>query len=289
VIGNPGEGQNTVFPPSYPDVTAPFPTPKPKRVYDAAEFTFERRVANNWFFSANYTLSRLYGNYAGLSNTDEVTTPTTGISSGTSQQQTGTTVRSGSNASAAWDVDEILWDSHGNLNPEGLLATDRPHQIKLYGAYTFPFGTQVGLFQYAASGTPITTYVIAQDGYTPFVNGRGDMGRTPFLMRTDLLLSHNVKLSSKQSVRIELNVINLFNQETATHIFNFLNKGAPGESSVISADAIDLSQVNLAKGYDYNALILASPNGASAYDPRYGMPDLFQPGRQGQLSLRYSF
>ena len=64
VIGNPGEGQNTITPASYP-ATANFATPKPKRQYDALEVTFERRFSKNWFASANYTLSRLYGNYSG--------------------------------------------------------------------------------------------------------------------------------------------------------------------------------------------------------------------------------
>jgi hypothetical protein len=218
-----------------------------------------------------------------------VTTPTTGVSSGTSQQQGGSTVRPGSNASVAWDVDEILWDSHGNLNPEGRLATDRPNVVKLYGAYTFPFGTQIGLSEFAGSGTPVSTQVIVNDGYAPFVNGRGDMGRTPMLTRTDLLVAHEIKVGGKERLRFELNVLNLFNQKTATHIFNFLNLGAPAGGSVRSADAIDLSQVNLAQGYNYNALILATSDGAKAYDPRYGQPDLFQPGTQGQFSVRFSF
>ena len=85
------------------------------------------------------------------------------------------------------------------------------------------------------------------------------MGRTPFLTRTDLLVSHELPIGGRKQMRIELNVINLFNQKTATHIFNFLNKGAPGGGSLISSDAIDLSHVNLAQGYDYNALILATP------------------------------
>ena len=54
------------------------PTPRPKRQYDALELGYNRRFADNWFFSANYTLSRLYGNYAGLASSDEITTPTTG-------------------------------------------------------------------------------------------------------------------------------------------------------------------------------------------------------------------
>ena len=41
-----------------------------------------RRFSKNWFGSANYTLSRLYGNYSGLADSDEILTPTTGVSVG---------------------------------------------------------------------------------------------------------------------------------------------------------------------------------------------------------------
>ena len=289
VIGNPGEGQNTLYPPSYP-ATAPFATPKPKRQYDALEVTWERRFGNNWFASANYTLSRLYGNYSGTANSDEISTPTTGVSSATAQQQGGSIARPGSNSHIGWDIDEILWDSHGNLDVRGRLATDRPHVVKLYGGYQFKFGTQVGAFFYGGSGTPITTEVIGQDfGYSPFVNGRGDMGRTPVLTRTDLLVAHELSLTQQKRVRLELNLQNLFNQKTATHIFNFLNKGAPGGGSFIAANAIDFSNVNLAAGYDYNALIRATQQGAFSYDPRYGMQDLFNPGIQGYFDVKFLF
>ena len=98
----------------------------------------QQRFANNWFFSANYTLSRLYGNYAGLASSDEISTPTTNNSSATAQQQAGSIARPGGNANREWDLDELLWDSHGNLDLEGRLATDRPHVVKLYGATTSP-------------------------------------------------------------------------------------------------------------------------------------------------------
>ena len=61
-------------------------------------------------------------------------------------QQLGSIARPGSNAHTGWDIDEMLWDSHGNLDPRGRLATDRPHVVKLYGAYQFNIGTQVGAF-----------------------------------------------------------------------------------------------------------------------------------------------
>jgi hypothetical protein len=112
------------------------------------------------------------------------------------------------------------------------------------------------------------------------------MGRTPALTRTDLLVSHEVSMIGNRRVRFELNVINLFNQKTATHIFNALNKG----SGLARADsAIDLSSTDLARGYDYRALILASPSGVNAFDPRYGWADLWQTGTQGQVSVKYLF
>ena len=43
----------------------------------------------------------------------------------------------------------------------------------------FPFGTQVGAFFYGGSGTPMTTYVNTVNQIAAFVEGRGDMGRTP--------------------------------------------------------------------------------------------------------------
>ena len=60
-IGNPGEGLSTIYPASYP-ATADFAMPKPKLQYDALEISLSRRFSKNWFASANYTLSRLYGN-----------------------------------------------------------------------------------------------------------------------------------------------------------------------------------------------------------------------------------
>ena len=287
-IGNPGEGLATIYPASYP-ATASFAMPRPKRQFDALELSVSRRFSNNWFASANYTLSRLYGNYSGLADADEIQTPTTGISASTTQQSTGSIARVGSNSHSGWDTDTILWDARGNVGVFGRLPTDRPHVVKLYGAYTTPFGTQIGGFFYGGSGTPISTVVNSLDLEPLLVNGRGDMGRTPFLTRTDLLVSHQLSLAGNKKVRFELNVLNLFNQKTATHVFNHLNKGAPGGSSTIPADAIDMSSVNLAAGYDYNALILASADGERAYDPRYGQPDLWQTGLQGQFSVKFTF
>jgi len=287
-IGNPGEGEASLYPSAHA-LTPDFPMPKPLRQYDALELSVSRRFSRNWFASANYTLSRLYGNYPGLADSDEISTPTTGVSAGTTQQSGGSIYRVGSNSHSGWDTDSLLWDAHGNLDVRGRLPTDRPHVVKLYGAYTFPFGTQVGGFFYGGSGTPMSSVAIDEQLEPVLVNGRGDMGRTPVLTRFDLLVSHELKMMRNQRVRFELNVINIFNQKTVTHLFPFINKGAPGGGSAKAADLMDTSGVDLRQGYDYNALIRKSADGPNAFDPRYGQPDLWQTGTQGQFSIKYIF
>ncbi len=286
VIGNPGRGLARV---QFPSGATPvgFLVPEPKRQYDALEFTVNRRFANNYFWSASYVWSRLYGNYSGLAATEEVSTPTTGVSSATAQQQGGSIARPGGNANRAWDIDEIFWDSNGTLDVLGRLPTDRPHVVKLYGSYMLPFGTQLGAFFYAGSGTPLTTYVVSTNQTQLFVNGRGDMGRTPVLSRTDLLVSHELAVGgNNKRLRFELNVLNVFNQKSTRHVFNFLNRGA---GVARASSAVDLHDIDLSQGYDYRALIEASPDRLNAYDPRYGKADLFDPGAQGFVTVKFLF
>jgi hypothetical protein len=285
IIGNPGEGLAQIQVP-YTATPLGQPTPKPKRQYDALEFTLTRRFSNNFFWNASYVWSRLYGNYAGIASSDEISTPTTGVSSATAQQQAGSISRPGGNANRAWDLDEVLWDANGNVGVFGLLATDRPHVVKLNGSYLLPFGTQIGAFFYGGSGTPMTTYVNTTNQTQVMVNGRGDMGRTPVLTRTDLLVSHELKLMEQKRLRFELNVLNVFNQQTTRHIFNNLNRGA---GVARPSSAIDLSGTDLRNGYNYNALLAGSPDGANAYDPRYGQADLFDPGATGYFVVKFLF
>ncbi len=85
-------------------------------------------------------------------------------------------------------------------------------------------------------------------------------------------------MAGNKRLRLELNVLNLFNQKTARHVFNYLNRGAGVPRAVVGDRP---HAVDLYKGYDYNAMIRATPDGANAYDPRYGMDDLFEAGHAG--------
>jgi hypothetical protein len=292
IYSNPGEGLGSETPTQ--GLTAPFATPKPKRLYDAVEFTFNRRFSSNWFGGASYVWSRLYGNYPGTVNTDEIVTPGRGYAG--SQEAFTQTVRPGTNASRGWDIDEIMWDSHGNKGVDGRLPTDRPHVLKVYGSYNFEFGTTLGANVYAGSGTPLskTAYTVFQ--IPVLVDGRGSQGRTPMLNQTDIFVSHQIKLGGEKAVRLELNVLNLFNQQTERHRVSFVNRvGANGRRLISSA--IDLRNSDLARGYDYQAMLDATPDAAkpasapvSGYqDPRYNMADVWNPGIQGRFSLRFLF
>jgi len=108
------------------------------------------------------------------------------------------------------------------------------------------------------------------------------MGRTPILSTTDLLVSHQVRLGGRQRLRLELNVLNLFNRKTVRHRFNYLNRTR-------SSAAIDLSGTNLADGYDFDSMIDARTDPAGARDPRYGLDDLFGEGTTGHVLARWLF
>ena len=290
LYANPGEGRATTQVTS--GATKPFPMPKPVRTYDAMELVLTKRFSTGLFGSVNYTFSRLYGNYAGIASSDEITSPSTGLVS-TAAQGDSNSARQGGNANRAWDLDEILFDSHGTVDIKGRLATDRPHNFKLYGAKDIRWaGSQVsdiGLFFNISSGTPLSTYVSTVNQIPIFVNGRGDMGRTPTLMRTDLSLGHTVKLSETKNIRFEANALNLFNQKIARSRFNYLNRGA---GAAQPGSAIDLSKVNLFNGFDYRALINKTSDMSTArgaYDPRYGLDDSFNRGFEGRIGLKFTF
>ena len=273
--------------------TPPFEMPKPIRKYDALELSVNRRFSDNWFLGGSYVYSRLYGNYAGTVSTDEVAVG--GRVSVVAQQQSGQTTRPGSNVTRSWDLDELMFDAHGNFI-EGRLATDRPHVVKLYGNYRFNFGTNVGVNFFAGSGTPVTKTVFTRFGIGPMVDGRGSLGRTDFLTNTDLFLSHDIKVAGSRTVRLELNVLNVFDQKQERHIFDSVNRvGADGRS--VNGSRINTAGVNLFNGYDYNTLLTQTPDAAkdpsqnaSGYaDPRYLMADQWNPGLRARFSVRFLF
>jgi hypothetical protein len=96
-------------------------------------------------------------------------------------------------------------------------------------------------------------------------------------------VSHDLGIGGDKKVRLELNVLNVFNQKTARHVFDSVNRPRRRSSE------INLSHTDLSKGYDYEALLDATPDGANARDPRYQMQDLFNPGLSARISAKFIF
>jgi hypothetical protein len=297
-IGNPGEGRFATADNHY-GATPDFPMPLPKRHYDALELTVSRRFNTGWFFEANYTFSRLWGNYAGLSSTDEIVSGGLPNQTWTVSQTPFTALaRPGGNANRDYDTDEVMFDSRGNFL-YGRLETDRPHVLKLYGSYRTKWGSEIGAKFYGGSGTPITTRVENLSQIPIMVNGRADAGRMPFLNTTDLLVSHEFQLTENQKIRVEMNMINLFNQKTARYKQNIVTRYRE------SGSAMDMSDVNLLNGYDWRQLLSqtsyaqdpklsSDPNSLDpaknwAVDPTYNKFDVFNDGFAARLLVKYMF
>jgi len=291
--GNPGEGQNKYAPvadgscPVTIDGACAVPMPKAKRVYDAMELSLSRRFGRGYLFSASYVYSRLWGNYSGLQSTDEIRPATLGYSFGGNQSFFGQIYRPGGNANRYFDLDEAYYDAHGHNGGFGLLPTDRPHVFKFYGSKQFKFGTEVGGFFRAMSGTPMTTQVQTTN-LGMYVNGRGDMGRTPMFNQTDLMVAHEFKVgkSETKKLRFEFNIMNLFNQKTSMFTMDRYN-----QEEQASSIGIDLTCgtggacVDLTKGFDWKSMVAAN----GGLDPRYGHAAVFNPGFQGRLLVKFTF
>jgi hypothetical protein len=289
--GNPGEGMfkyglvsTETCPVRDPNGNCAYLLPQAKRTYDAAEFMLSRRFSNGWFANASYVYSRLWGNYAGLQSTDEIRPPTLPYTSPGNQQFGGQAHRSGGNANRYFDLDEAMFDAHGNSGVFGRLPTDRPHVFKFYGSKTFRWGTEIGTFFRLMSGTPMSTEVNTHNGIPMLVEGRGDMGRTPVFSQTDLMVAHTFSLGEVKRLRFEFNMDNLFNQKTSMFLYNRYNR-----EEYAAALGIDVSGVDLSKGFDWRALVLDTPEGSWMLDPRYRQDAMFNPGFAGRFLVKFVF
>lgn len=285
ITGNPGFGLrdrsiNTLSGQTINLKEGQYLVPRAKRQYDGLEFRLDGRFnegfARNLSYFVSYTYSRLYGNYAGLANSDE-------------------NGRSDPGASRAFDLPYGNFDSKGN-NVYGPLGTDRPHSFTFFGNYDLrsKLGvTNFSLSQVAYSGTPLTSEATVT--VPVFYNGRGDLGRTDVFTQTDILISHTINLTERVKVKLDMNVQNLFNQAAVMNVRSRLNRNG---NAVISDQqffsGFDVSQ------YFFQPGTLGpdgKPRTTNLLDPTYGLPGTRRSGLtpegsnayQGIRELRFGF
>jgi hypothetical protein len=285
IIGNPGRGLHleTLEALGYERST------RPKRRYDGFEFVLEKRLSNKWYFNANYTYSRLHGNYTGLASSDEAHLVEGRLAPGVSR---------------AFDLPFIGFTAEGEPD-NGPLPTDRPHVFNIYGAYIFDWmgsksnTTEFSGFQTVTSGTPMTTSIYGQSGVTPQIfYHRGDLGRTPTFSQTDFSVTHRYRFGrdDRFTLAADLNILNLLDQDTVTGLYPTLNTatGRPDAATMFASSPSASRQRLYANAYTSGELlepILAHINAdpLNRVDRRYGMPQLFQGPRQVRFGFRLLF
>lgn len=277
IIGNPGRGLHlaTLQALGYTKST------RPQRRYDGLEFVINKRLAKSWYFNANYTFSRLYGNYSGLTSSDEPHLVEGRLAPGVSR---------------AFDLPFIGFTANG-VTDNGRLQTDRPHVFNIFGSYLYDWkgrsnSTEFSAFQTITSGTPQTTTIYGASTVTPQIFlGRGDLGRSPMFSQTDFNVTHRYKFGrdDRMSVAFDLNFLNLFNQKTVTGIYTTVNPS----SAPVNAAALGLSQVQYANGITGGTLLQAMTarvaSQADRSDVRYKQPFLYQSPRIVRFGMRFLF
>ncbi len=288
--------------------------PKAVRDYDGVEVRVTKTTSRGWAGMFSYTWSRLWGNYTGLTTTDQI--------------DGGNTGRNSPDTTRAFDEPFYYFGANGRSN-NGPLPTDRPNTFKGDAYYRLPWkggsnATTFGIFSYAYQGTPVSSYTdlgLASYGLpleSTYLFGRGmwanitgstgnlQIGnpyfrRTPWYTQTDFNLSHEIKVNKNnehQVLSFSVNATNLLNQKAITAYYGGFN------SIYYDNTPLQPNGINFGGGANlYNVLEGGySPQqwingGTGAYgtaasviqSSQYGKPFLYQFGRSLRFGARFTF
>jgi hypothetical protein len=167
-FGNPGRGLLKAY-------------PRAMRNYSALELSYAR-TEERMSVLASYVLSRTYGNYSGVFDSDVASAVP--------------------NCNPSFDVLELL--DRG----EGLLPNDRTHVLKLSGRYDLGRGATVGAVALWESGTPLNDFGASRFGWpvVSFLRQRGTAGRTPTIWDLNLRVGYEPRFAAAWRWRPRLTV-----------------------------------------------------------------------------------
>jgi hypothetical protein len=240
---------------------------KAKRDYQAMTVEGTHR-GPRYYFTAQYALSNVRGNYEGLYRNDND--------------------QSDPNITSLFDFpNEALFAesfTNGNLN------TDRTHRIQTYGYYSWRNGWMLGGRLVAQSGIPVlklATHPVdayGNVGEVPLAR-RGALGTTPYEYNLDLNFGKTWKLPSKfdSSVRIDVDVFNFMNRTRAT-TWDF-NSDTASNLDICTVDPADPSCATAQMQYD--RLVASIDDGPA--NPDYNVPRTYSPPREVRIGVKWQF
>lgn len=273
IIGNPGSGL-------YAQRAQQFGFERvatPQRRYDAFQAEFDTRFIRDFNLNVNYTLSRLFGNYSGLANSDEDGRTSPGVNRN-------------------FDLPFVGFTASGQPD-NGRLATDRPHVFKASGTYAYNWlgrasnTTDLSFFTTAQSGTPQTTFVDIFGIFIP-KTGRGDLGRTETFTQTDLNLTHRYRFGNdgRFTMAFDFNVLNVFNENNVLLLDTSESSGYYLlDSSEVADNFVDAVNILTSRGVinELNTSVAADPG--FNISQSFGLPRSFQSPRSIRFGFRFLF
>jgi hypothetical protein len=319
VIVNPGQGINKTYDQFFNFLygvnnsncgSACPPIIPAQRNYDGLELRLTKATSKHWAGMFSYTYSRLWGNYTGLTSSD---------------QGDGGGGRNAPNNSRSFDEPFFSWDADGKSS-SGLLPTDRPSTFKGYAYYSLGwlrnFSTDFGLFQVAYQGSPETAYLDVgyafPGGFPVDVVGRGKWAdvtqdpstgaitignpytkRTPWFTQTDFNVTQNFKISERLGLSFSGILTNLFNQRSITSVVEQVDTNisqsyiAPGGHTLFDGTAFYQAAFH---SYPLGPLLNNSPSnavlpngGPITVNSGYGQPNRYQQGRTIRIAAKLTF
>ncbi|MDP9039660.1 MAG: carboxypeptidase regulatory-like domain-containing protein [Acidobacteriota bacterium] len=270
--------------------------PKATRHYNGLELRVTKNSSRG-SISAFYTLSKLTGNYPGLTSTF--------ITDGGGG-------RTSPNNNRSFDLPQMQFTAHGKPFG-GPLPTDRPNTFGAYGSLhqRWSLGTsQLAFSQTIYQGTPVSTcwstisttsscqFVedqgnwvnVSRDASGNFIsNGISQGRRTPAYLQTDLNITHYVSVSKDHENRrigAEMNILNALNQHAVTAFYETPIGNGSSAVAPKAANATTFDYYTLMTNFDY----IGETNKENLYlATRYGMPQQFQLARQIRIKIAYVF
>ncbi len=288
------------------------------RDYDGVELRLTKTTSNGWAGMFSYTYSRLWGNYSGLTTTDQI--------------DGGSTGRASPNTTRSFDEPFYYFNYKGQSNA-GPLPTDRPNAFKGDAYYTLPWKgmtTTFGLFQVAYQGSPLSTSFevggpyagytspfedvhvfgygkwanVAQDPTTGAITiGSPYTRRTPWFTQTDFNFGHSLKVNKnndRQVLSFQATLTNLLNQRNPVSFWETANSYWPGNFSAIVPNGVPIAGNGAAfyqaaeTGYNIQSGLAGTNAGAVASNgfvlgSDYGQANIWQQSRKIRLGVKFTF